>query len=76
MLTVKDIKMQDTPKKRITTAAKAYAKQRVGIQASERDITNRDVFDALFDYLAQLEEVITLTQKGLKNHLEEKHENE
>ena len=62
-----NIKAQDTPKKRINALAKEYAKVRAGIQASEKDITSRDMFEALFEYLKQLELVIEMQGKAIKN---------
>lgn len=58
------IKSQETPKKRINALAKQYAKDRAGIQASEKDITTRDMFEATFEYLRQLE--VVLTKKAVK----------
>ena len=59
------IKHQDSPRKRILAQSKVYAKNRLGIQASDRDITTKDFFYAVCDYMEQLEKAILFVQEKL-----------
>lgn len=59
------IKRQDTPKKRIMTQAKEHAKARLGIQAGEQDVTTQDFFNAMCEYLEQLEAALLHVQTKL-----------
>lgn len=56
------IKHQDSPRKRIIAQSKVYAKNRLGIQASDRDITTKDFFYAVCDYIEQLEAALLYVQ--------------
>lgn len=68
------IKKQDTPKKRILEQAKAFAKVRAGIAASEKDITTRDIVGAMFVYFEQMEGVVFLQQKAIEKLITEQKE--
>lgn len=67
------IKRQNTPKKRIMLAAKALAKQRAGIAATDSDVNFREVIEAVFIYLEQMEKYIGVQEAAISKliHLQE-----
>lgn len=65
------IKRQDTPRKRIMALAKQYTKERAGIAASDKDITYREITEALFVYLKDMEDIVSVQQQAISKLIKE-----